>query len=354
MENTLSRLTAARKSLKEREWELGEARRRLEKLEEERDENIKRNRLLETRLERASASNASAARGAEQPADEPEQPDAGHQVEIIGRLRVAEAALDCAERSKNKAQMSGEQRASALEQQLAEALGSAQALEAKLAEAAERAEEEGRRAAELQARLAEAAEQAEADGQRTAELQARLAEAAERAEADGQRSGQLGPLRAQLEQALGGADDLGRQLAETRRSGERRCEELEQQLEAAAGRAEELEGRLAEVVSAAAAAAAAEAEQPSPGLEPLAEEGEEEEEPADTVAPLGAIPRLAMPSLGLDTDRFAAVREEQQREAYVEGVGILTPRTMAKPTPRTRRRENMVGVNMVLAAFVKH
>lgn len=54
LEGTLARLTAARKALKEREWELADVRRRLENSEEERVRQEARARSMETALERST------------------------------------------------------------------------------------------------------------------------------------------------------------------------------------------------------------------------------------------------------------------------------------------------------------
>jgi len=133
LEGTLARLTAARKTVKEREWELKTAKTRLDSLEEDRVRQDARIRALETALERSTATRFEASSAAASTLASAEASLANAEAsreELQRRLSVAELAAD-------EAKAFCEQRVKDVEGRLAESEGRAEALERRLQELCE-------------------------------------------------------------------------------------------------------------------------------------------------------------------------------------------------------------------------
>lgn len=97
LENTVSRLTAARKTIKEKEWELVDARRRADHLDRERMTQDRRIRELETALERHAERQNEAERRCSEAHVEADAEAAQQRGELRRQLAAAELARDGAQ-----------------------------------------------------------------------------------------------------------------------------------------------------------------------------------------------------------------------------------------------------------------
>mmetsp|Transcript_40239 Transcript_40239/g.114142 ORF Transcript_40239/g.114142 Transcript_40239/m.114142 type:complete len:667 (-) Transcript_40239:62-2062(-) len=398
LEGTLARLTASRKALKDKEWEMAALKRKLEQSEEERTRLDGRSRNLETALERSASCRfedmdrscsvfktleevmSKAARGEEKSedlrrkltdteADLLEARDNGerrisdmserladnerHAEELERRLSAARVGADAAKAAAATDRQEFERRLAASAQD-AEAARATAAAEASAAAAGVLAATAPSQVAPVESDLAE---RLAASEQRVEDLERRLADSAKEAEAA--RSATEASAAADAATTAAVASTAEPASSET----DRRVEELEDQLSAVQQGAEaakvaaetdrqELERRLAasaqEAAAAIAAAAASAAAASStkfappsraarPGESP---EGSGDDEAADGVSALR--PRIGGLRVGGLHD-LSSLREQQQ-DQYVEGVGILVP------TPRTGLRNSLSNRGGVDAA----
>jgi len=142
LESTLARLTATRKSVKEKEWELSDARRRVEQLEDDRVRQDVKLRALETALERAASTRCDADRRAAEACTEADREAAKELTELRQQLCDIEVTRDeakaehvVAQQSLEEAQRRSELREAELHGQLAEGARRAEDLETRLLQA---------------------------------------------------------------------------------------------------------------------------------------------------------------------------------------------------------------------------
>jgi len=264
LEGTLARLTASRKALKDKEWEMSALKRKLEQSEEERTRLDGRSRNLETALERSASCRfedmdrscsvfktleevmSKAARGEEKSEDL--------------RRKLTDTEADLLEARDN-----GERRISDMSERLADSERHAEELERRLsttrvgADAAKAAAATDRQ--EFERRLAASAQDVEAT---------RATAAAEASDAAAAATAAAAPPAAPVE------SDLAERLA----ASEQRVEELERHLAVSAQDAETARAAAAEEASAAAVASTATATPPpaAPVESDLAERLEDSEQ----------------------------------------------------------------------------
>eukprot|EP00928_Gymnodinium_smaydae_P027730 TRINITY_DN21348_c0_g1_i2.p1 TRINITY_DN21348_c0_g1~~TRINITY_DN21348_c0_g1_i2.p1 ORF type:complete len:525 (-),score=115.10 TRINITY_DN21348_c0_g1_i2:102-1676(-) len=139
LEATLARLTTARKSLKERDWELADARNRLRRLEQDKAHQDQLSRKLQTTAEREALARTEAERRASEAALEARNEADAHAAvqhnDLVRRLDTVERELEHTrnlQRQSDELRLEGERRTMELERQLAESEERAKSLEKRL------------------------------------------------------------------------------------------------------------------------------------------------------------------------------------------------------------------------------